>query len=303
MPTPNWQRGDAQVGALKLHYEVLGPERGEPLLLVMGLGSQLIQWPESLCRDLAARGFRVIRFDNRDVGYSADADAGLRFSIRGDFLRSRVGLPSGPSNYTLHDMVDDVVGLMDALGIARAHLAGVSMGGMISQIAAGRHPQRVASLTSIMSGTNHPRIRQTRLDLLLRLGNRPALATRDAVIEYRAETQRLIASPAWCRAPSVYRELAARQYDRAYRPGGVLRQTHAIIATGCFEDLLRTIRAPTQVIHGLQDPLLRPACGRRSAAVIPGARLEMIEGMAHDYPDELMPRWAELISGNAARGA
>lgn len=298
----NWQRDDLECNGVRLHCETAGAEHGEPILLVMGLGCQLIQWPEALCADLVARGFRVIRFDNRDAGLSGESDRGVRFNLRGDFLRSRIGLGPGPSNYLLHDMAQDCVALMDALGIQRAHIAGVSMGGMISQLVAARFPQRIASLTSIMSGTNHPWTRQTRLDLLLRMTTPPADHERETIVTRQSETFRLIGSPGYPTPEEERRAFAARAYDRAFRPGGTLRQMHAITATRCFEDLLGQVRAPTQIIHGTDDVLLRPACGQRSARAIPGARLELIQGMGHDSPNALMPRWAALMAANAGRG-
>ncbi|MGQ0528326.1 MAG: alpha/beta fold hydrolase [Panacagrimonas sp.] len=301
MNSLDWQRGDIEANGLSLHYERCGPERGEPLLLVMGLGCQLIQWPEALCADLAARGFRVIRFDNRDIGLSGDANRGVRFNLRGDFVRVRLGLRAGPSNYLLHDMARDTLGLMDALGLQQAHIAGVSMGGMIAQLAAATFPQRIRSLTSIMSSTNRPWTRQTRLDLLLRLATPPADHRRDTLVARQAETFRLIGSPGYPSSDEERRAFAARAYDRAFRPGGVLRQMHAITATGSFEPLLAQVRAPTQIIHGTVDPLIRPICGQRCARLIRGAKLELIEGMGHDSPAALMPRWAELIASNAAR--
>lgn len=297
----DWTRGDAQVGELTLHWEATGPEHGDPLLLVMGLGCQLIQWPDVLCQDLAQRGFRVIRFDNRDAGLSAEVNRGMRFNLRRDYVRARLGLRPGPANYLLHDMAADTVGLMDALGIARANLVGVSMGGMISQITAGNYPDRVRSLTSIMSSTNHPWVRQTRLDLLLRMTTAPKDHRRETIVARQSETFRLIGSPSFPTPEEERRAFAGRAYDRAFRPGGTLRQMHAITATGSFEPLLQQIKAPTQVIHGTADPLVRPICGQRSASLIRGARLELIEGMGHDCPKVLMPRWAELIAGNAGR--
>ncbi len=296
-----WSAGSACVNGLQLHWEETGPARGEPLLLLMGLGGQLIHWPDALVTDLVRRGFRVIRFDNRDSGLSDTADRGVGFSVARDWLRSRFGI-STHANYTLHDMAADSIGLLDTLGIERAHFVGASMGGMVAQIAAGTHPRRVKSLTSIMSSTNHPRLPAARFDVLLRmagLGGRPK--TREQVIQRSVQMLRRVGSPGF-HTPIEYRmRLAGRAYDRAFRPEGHARQTHAILATGSFESLLPNIVAPTQVIHGLSDPLLRPACGQRSARLIRGARLELIPGMGHDLAPSLMPRWAELVSANAAR--
>ncbi len=250
----DWQRKGVQANGLTLHLEHAGPTTGEAIVLIMGLGGQLIQWPEALCADLISRGFRVIRFDNRDAGLSDEANRGVRFSLRGDYLRVRLGLRPGPSNYLLHDMVEDTIGLLDALSIERAHLVGASMGGMIAQLVAAAYPQRVRSLTSIMSGTNHPWTLATELKLLLRLSSPPP--------DHRRES---------------------------------------IVATGGFENRLAAITAPTLILHGAQDRLQRLACGKRSAKLIRGARLHVIDGMGHDLPAALMPQWAELISENATR--
>lgn len=296
-----WTAGSACVNGLQLSFEETGSPRGEPLLLIMGLGGQLIHWPDALSEALVARGFRVIRFDNRDAGLSADVDRGLRINLPRDWLRTRLGLPAA-SNYALHDMADDGVGLLDALDIRRAHLVGVSMGGMIAQIIASRFPKRVSSLTSIMSSTNHPKLPPARFDVLWRMaGIGPRPKTREQFIRRTTAMLRRVGSPAYPTPIEYRRSLAGRAYDRAFRPRGVLRQTHAILSTGSFEELLPQIVAPTQVIHGLADPLLRPACGRRSAQLIRGARLELVPGMGHDMPPTLMPHWAQLVSENAAR--
>jgi len=296
-----WTAGSACVNGLQLSWEEAGPARGDPLLLVMGLGGQLIHWPETLCTQLVAQGFRVIRYDNRDAGLSADGDRGLGVHIPRDWLRSRLGLPAH-SNYNLHDMAGDAIGLLDVLGIERAHVVGASMGGMIAQIVAARHPQRVRSLTSIMSSTNHPKLPPARFDVLWRMaGLGPRPKTREQVIRRSTAMLRRVGSPGFPTPMEYRRQLAGRAYDRAFRPAGIARQTHAIVATGSFEPLLAQVRAPTQVIHGLADPLLRPACGQRSASLIRGARLELIPGMGHDFALPLMPRWGELIAANAAR--
>lgn len=297
----SWSAGSACVNGLQLHWEETGPVNGEPVLLVMGLGGQLIHWPDRLASALSWYGFRVIRFDNRDAGLSGDSDVGLRFSIARDFLRSRFGLPAR-SNYTLHDMAADTVGLLDVLGLKSAHFVGASMGGMIAQIAAGTHPKRVRSLTSIMSSTNCPSLPAARFDVLLRMaGLGPRPKTREQVIQRSVQMLRRVGSPGYP-TPLEYRmRLAGRAYDRAFRPLGHARQTHAILATGSFEGLLPQIVAPTQVIHGLSDPLIRPEGGRRSARLIRGSRLALIPGMGHDLAPSLMPQWAELIAGNAAR--
>ena len=296
-----WEPGRALVNGLELSWETAGAPGGEPLLMIMGLGGQLIHWPEPLCEALAARGFRLIRFDNRDAGLSADADRGLPTRIPQDWLRGRFGW-QGQSNYTLMDLARDAEGLMDLLSLQRAHVVGVSMGGMVAQALAATRPARVSSLTAIMTSTNHPKLPVARFDVLWRMaGLGPRPQTREAVIRRTTGMLQRVGSPAYPTPLAYRRQLAGRAYDRAFRPRGLARQTHAIVATGSLEPLLGAIRAPTQVVHGLADPLLRPACGQRCAQVIRGARLELVPGMGHDFALPLMPRWAELISHNAAR--
>lgn len=296
-----WSAGSACVNGLQLSWEQAGPERGEPLLLVMGLGGQLIHWPEALCAELVRRGFRVIRFDNRDAGLSGEGDRGIEINLPRAFVNSRLGRPV-KANYTLHDMAADAVGLLDSLDVRRANLVGVSMGGMISQIVASRYPTRVSSLTSIMSSTNDPSLPPARLDVLWKMsGIGPRPKTREAVIRRSTQMLQRVGSPAFPTPTEHRRQLIGRAYDRAFRPAGTLRQTHAILSSGSLDNLVANIRVPTQVVHGLADPLLRPACGRRSARLIRNSRLELIPGMGHDMPATLMPRWAELIAGNTAR--
>lgn len=296
-----WEPGSARVNGLSLAWETAGPARAEPLLMVMGLGGQLIHWPDALCQALLAGGFRLIRFDHRDAGLSDDADCGVAPHLPQAWLRSRFGWQAR-SNYTLHDLADDAVGLLDHLAVRRAHVVGVSMGGMVGQIVAATRPSRVHSLTSIMSTTNHPHLPVARFDVLWRMsGIGPRPTTREGVIRRTTAMLKRIGSPGYP-TPAEYRvRVAGRAYDRAFRPRGMVRQTQAILATGSFEPLLGQIRAPTQVVHGLSDPLLRPACGQRSAQLIRDARLELVPGMGHDFALPLMPRWAELIGANAGR--
>ena len=297
----DWRRGTVDANGVELAVEECGSPRGEPLLLIMGLGGQLIHWPDALCAALAARGFRVIRFDNRDIGLSAECKRGVRINLQSTFVRARLGLKID-ANYGLHEMAADSVNLLDALEIPAAHVAGVSMGGMISQIVAGSYPQRVKSLCSIMSSTNHPYLPAPKPRVLWHMsGIGIRDHSREAVVERSVKFFQMVGSPGYPMPPEYRRELSGRAYDRAYRPGGLLRQTHAIMATGSFESLLPQIRVPTQIIHGLADPLVRPAGGQRSARLIPGARLELIEGMGHDIPAGLLPRWTELIAANAGR--
>ncbi len=301
MGTLTWEHGEADVGELKIAYEIAGPQGGEPVLLAMGLACQLIHWPEPLCEMFVQQGFRVIRFDNRDIGLSGSGNNRVRFNLQKDMLRAKFGARLD-ANYTLYDMAKDTIGLLDALNIRKAHMVGASMGGMIAQIVAGIYPERVLSLTSIMSSTNNPKLPLPKLAVLVKLA--PPFGVkhdRAAVIARTAAMFETIGSPGFPTPPAERQRMAASAFDRAYRPAGILRQTHGILATGSFEQVLGGVRAPTQIIHGLDDPLVRVAGGKRSAQLIKGAKLEVIAGMGHDFPTGLFARWVELIAANAAR--
>ena len=296
-----WMHGVAEVGDVKIAYEVAGLQHAEPLLLVMGLSAQLIHWPEPLCEMFVQKGFRVIRFDNRDIGLSGSGNNRVRFHLQKDMLRSKFGARLD-ANYTLHDMAKDTVGLLDALKLRKVHLVGASMGGMIAQIVAASYPERVLSLTSIMSSTNSPKLPMPKLSVLARLA--PPFGVkhdRASVIARTVALFEAIGSPGYPTSPAERERMAASAFDRAYRPAGMLRQTHGILATGSFENILGNVRAPTQVIHGLDDPLVRVEGGKRSAQLIKGAKLELIKGMGHDFPEGLFPRWVELVTENAGR--
>lgn len=297
---PDWRRGRSLANGVELAWEECGSAQGEPLLLLTGMSWQLIHWPEALCAGLAARGFRVIRYDHRDAGLSGSVNHGVRIQLVRANLRSRAGLPV-MSNYRLYDLAADALGLMDALQLQRAHLVGMSMGGMIAQIVAGQAPSRVLSLCSIMSSPNHPWWHGPTLPVLRRVLARPPDHQRETVVAHNLRTLQLIGSPRYPSAEAQLRQLAERAYDRAFRPAGVLRQMQAIIATGSIEALLPQIQAPTQIIHGSADRMVRPGGGRRSARQIRDARLELIDGMGHDLPEALLPRIQTLIAANAGR--
>lgn len=288
-----WRRGRVNANGVELAYEELGPARGEAVLLITGLSWQLIHWPESYCQTLAEKGLRVLRFDNRDAGLSSEVPGKIRISLVKSKLRSKLKLPI-KADYSLYHMAEDAVALMTELGIARAHLVGVSMGGMIAQILAACYPQRVLSLTSMMSTTNHPYLPGPSLAVQRYMLSKPADMRRDTIVEHKLQFQNLVASPGFPTPESEQRLLAAQAFDRAYRPGGVLRQTQAIIATGSIEKLLDNVRAPTQIIHGDADTMLPLKCGQRSADCIRDARLEVIPGMGHDLPAQLLSPLAEL---------
>lgn len=286
----------APVNGIELCYQELGDPDGEPLLLVMGLGMQMIAWDDGFCELLADAGHRVIRFDNRDVGHSSKAIGPVptRLAVFGGVPRCLA--------YTLEDMSDDAAGLLDHLGIDEAHIVGASMGGMIAQVLGYRHPGRVRSLGLIMTGPGKRHLALPRIRVLgALLADAPP--ERDAYADHIVRIFRLIGSPRYPMPEELVRELALRSYDRAHHPIGIVRQLHAINASGDRSGRLGSVRAPAVVVHGASDPLVRPISGRALARAIPGARLEMIDGMGHDLPPALWPRISDLLVDNARRAA
>jgi len=302
-PHPHRQ-GKVRTNGLSLHYLDDGNATDPVILLVMGLGAQLTVWPQSLVDNLVADGFRVIRFDNRDIGLSDQVNNGLRVNLTRSMLTSRARLPMR-SNYTLFDMVRDTVGLIDGLGIKQAHIVGASMGGMIAQLFAAIYPHRTLSLTSIMSTTNEPGLPLPRWDLLLHLGGYGVKKGHDkhTAVERSLKFWKKISSPDYHTPDHEVLDRLARDYDRSYRPGGILRQSHAIVATGGFKRLLTRINRPTQIIHGTRDPLVHMKGGIDSANAIRNAKLELIAGMGHDFPQQLLPKLTDLILSNARQGS
>ncbi|MFA4970316.1 MAG: alpha/beta fold hydrolase [Sulfuritalea sp.] len=286
---------------LHIEYESLGDPSHPAIVLIMGLGMQLMAWPDDFCQALVARGYRVIRFDNRDCGLSGRAPGKKRANLLLAMAASALGLPVR-TPYTLEDMAGDTVGLMDKLGIARAHIVGASMGGMIAQVLAAKFPQRVLSLTSIMSSSGNRKVSKPSKPARKVLLTRPAdPKDPESVIDHLVEMFGVIGSPGY---PSTHEELRSRigaSVRRAYDPAGVARQLLAIIASGDRRKLLRTIAAPTLVIHGAADPLVPLAAGRDTAQNIPGASLLVIDGMGHDFPSALMPRLATAIADHCDR--
>ncbi len=284
----------ASANGIRLCYQEMGDADGEPLLLVMGLATQMLGWDESFCALLAERGFRVVRFDNRDIGRSTKLDQAGAPSLV-DTLAGRRN-----AAYLLRDMGADAFGLMDHLGWDSAHIVGASMGGMIVQQMAIDRPERVRSLVSIMSTTGR---RFTGLPTIKAFGalfaKRPH--DREAFIERGVRTFKVIGSPGYEFDEARVRDLAGRSYDRGQSAAGVARQLHAITASGDRTRELGRVSAPTTVIHGNRDPLVQPSGGRATAKAIPGARLKMIDGMGHDLPRQLWPVFAEEIAETAAR--
>jgi len=286
---------------LRIEYESLGDPQAPAIVLLMGLGMQLVDWPDAFCEDLVAQGFRVVRFDNRDSGLSTEVATHGRPNLLLAFAAAWVGLPVR-APYTLDDMAADTLGLIDGLGIAKAHIVGISMGGMIAQVFAARHPERVLTLTSIMSSSGNRQVS---------LGTRPALEALfakpsdpndpQAVVDHLVKVFGVIGSPAFPSDTAELRQRLARSVHRAYHPAGIARQLLAIMAAGDRRRQLRTIVAPTLVIHGAADPLLPVAAGRDTARNIPGAELLVIDGMGHDLPLEVLPRLAEAIGAHCRK--
>jgi pimeloyl-ACP methyl ester carboxylesterase len=284
-----------RVGDVDIAYETFGDPSDPALLLVMGLATQMIAWHEDFCAQLAERGFHVIRFDNRDVGRSSAMRDIPVPTLRQLALRSKKA-----AGYTLSDMAGDAVGLLDQLGIERAHVAGASMGGMIAQTIAIEHPERVLSLCSLMSNTGTRWSGQPKLATYrVLLGTPPK--DRDKFIDHVLKVYRVIGSPGFDRNEDDLRDLAARSYDRGRNPAGSGRQLAAIIASGDRTSRLGSISVPTVVIHGTKDKLVSPSGGRATAKAIPGARLVKIEGMGHDLPRGTWSQIIGAIAENAAR--
>jgi pimeloyl-ACP methyl ester carboxylesterase len=280
---------------IELAWESFGDEKAPVILLVMGLGMQMIGWPEAFCTQLAARGYRVVRFDNRDVGLSTHFTGDVNPLQVFDELRRKKPVQSA---YLLADMANDAFGLLDALGIEKAHVAGVSMGGMIAQQMAIARPERVASLTSIMSTTGDPDVKGPTFEVLTALLE-PFPPERAAFVERSLKLARTVGTPGG--DETAIRALAARSFDRSYAPMGPRRQLVAIWASGSRKAALGSLKMPVMVVHGQADPLIPVDGGRATAAAVPGARLEIIAGMGHDLP---RAHWLRVIDAivQAARG-
>ncbi|WP_181771364.1 alpha/beta fold hydrolase [Amycolatopsis pittospori] len=283
----------ARVNGLELEYDTFGSPENPPLVLVMGLGAQMVTWETGFCELLAEGGFHVVRFDNRDIGLSTYLDdlpaPDLAALAAGD-------LTSAP--YLLSDLASDVTGLFDALGFERAHVVGASMGGMIVQQLAIDSPERLLSLTSIMSTTGDPSVGHPEPAALAGL-TRPPATTREQAIEDGVTWFKLVGSPGHPSDEEFLRMKAARNYDRANHPAGALRQAAAVVASGDRTAKLREVRVPTLVIHGESDPLINVSGGKATAEAIPGAELVLYPGMGHELPRQLWAPIAETIVAHA----
>ena len=287
-----------QANGIQIEYDEHGKPGDPPLVLIMGLGAQMTLWPQELVDALVERGFRVIRYDNRDIGLSHKMEGAKAPGIVKLMLLSRFGFkPKVP--YTLADMAEDGVGLLDALGIDKAHIVGASMGGMIAQHIAFSHPERVLTLTSIMSTTGHRKLPQGSREAIGVLTKRPASMDEDVLVEHGVKVAHAIGSPGYRADPDALRERSRALIKRSFYPAGMPRQFAAIIADGDRRERLQSVKAPTLVIHGEADPLVPLAGGEDTAAHIKGARLKTIPGMGHDLPLELVDEIADAIADHA----
>jgi pimeloyl-ACP methyl ester carboxylesterase len=285
-----------RANGIAINVEERGPAGGTPLLLVNGHSGVIPSWPEELIGGFVARGFRTVCYDNRDVGKSE------KFSGRPDLpaIAAAVregGTPDMP--YMLADMAADGIGVLDALGIERVHAMGISMGGMIVQRMAIHHPERLISATSIMSSTGNPDLPRASREVMQAVGAVPSSDDREAVIRQRIAGTRVIESPAWPRTEAALHAHMGVEYDYMYFPEGGARQYAAIVGDGSRVEALKQVRMPFLVIHGRADPLALPEGGIDTAKSVPGATLELIDGMGHDLPVELCSRYVDLIATHA----
>jgi pimeloyl-ACP methyl ester carboxylesterase len=291
----------ARANGIDICYEIFGEPTAEPLLLIMGLGAQMVLWDDDFCEQLAAHGFRVIRFDNRDIGHSSRMSGGQRLTawelLKLRLLRIPVAAP-----YKIFDMAKDTIALMEVLGISSAHLVGASMGGMIAQEIAITYPERVRSLTSIMSTTGNPKVPPPSGEAAAML-MAPPPTTKQEYLDRFARTWKVLRVGSFPEDEARDRDRAERCFARGLNPAGVGRQLRAILASGSRRARLRNVTAPTLVIHGTVDPLVHPMGGRDTAAAIPGAKLLMIDGMGHALPVPIWPQIIDAITTHAKGAA
>ena len=286
----------ANVNNIEIEYETIGDEISKPLLLIAGLGSQMLAWSDEICESLANRGFYVIRFDNRDVGLSTKLeDAGLPNFLEINTAYARGEIPEVP--YILEDMVDDVIGLLDALNIDKVHVCGASMGGMIAQVLAYRHPSRVLSLTLIMSTTGNPDLPQSKPEIMAQFFA-PVPSEREGYIEEMVKRDSLIQGT-FSFDEDQSREYRTNEYERSYYPEGIARQLAAMAVPGNIKPYISAIQAPTLVIHGSEDPFNPVEAGKEIATMIPGAELLILDGMGHSFPREVIPRIINALVANS----
>jgi pimeloyl-ACP methyl ester carboxylesterase len=284
--------GTAKSGDLDIYYEDMGDPNHPPVLLIMGLGAQLLLWRKEFCEKLVNQGLRVIRYDNRDVGLSSKLKGQRSGSgTLPGMVRSFLGRPS-PAVYSLEHLADDAAALLDHLDIERAHIVGASMGGMIAQIFAAQFPQRTKTLAIIFSSNNQALLPPPGYAQLRALLQRPADSSPEAIVANAVRVAKTIGSPGYPSADDKLQAEALEGYQRAYYPAGIARHFAAVLGSGSLLRYDRQISTPTVVIHGKADKLMRPSGGRAIARAIKGARLVLIDGMAHDLPEEL---WDQIV--------
>lgn len=294
---PQSKEAIAKLNGVELAYDTFGNASDPPLLLVMGLGAQMIRWDEEFCKPLSAKGYWVIRFDNRDVGNSTKFDAAGVPNILALMQTAQQGEPV-EAPYTLSDMASDAVGLLDVLEIEKTHVVGASMGGMIVQTMAIEHPERLRTMTSIMSTTGEASVSTPKPEALAVITSVPP-SDRAECIEDAVKKQRILQGPKYPLDEEFVRQYAARAFDRCFYPEGTTRQIAAILASGSRKEALKSVKVPTLVIHGDADPLVPVEGGKDTAASIPGAELMIIEGMGHDIPEEVAPQIIAAIARHA----
>ena len=289
----------AKVNNIEIEYETIGDPISKPILLIAGLGSQLLAWSDEMCEDLANLGFYVIRFDNRDIGLSTKFEnAGIPDMMEISAAYARGEIPKIP--YTLEDMADDAIGILNALNIEKAHVCGASMGGMIAQIIAYRHPSRVLSLAVIMSTTGNPELPPSKPEILMQFFA-PVPSEREAYIEEMVKRDSLI-NGTFSYDENRSREYRTTEYDRSFYPDGIVRQLAAMSVPGNIKPFISAIKAPTIVIHGSEDPFNSIEAGKDIATIISGAELLIIDRMGHCFPREIIPRIIEALVVNSKKG-
>jgi len=285
-----------KANGIEIEYETAGNKGDPALLLVMGLGAQLTIWPDALFQGLAKQGFYVIRFDNRDIGLSTKfASAGVPNIMKA--VQKVMSGQKAEAPYYLKDMAADAIGLLDALGIDKAHMVGASMGGMIVQIVAAQHAERTRSMVSIYSTSGRPGLPAGKPEALAMLSAQPEGPAREQLVQHGMKLRKTIGSPGYPTPDAELRAFVEKNVDRSWYPEGSARQYLSVIASGDRVELLKTIKVPTLVLHGEDDPLLPVECGRDVASLVPGARIETFPGWAHDFPAGMIPTVIDRVAG------
>ena len=289
-----------QANGIHLEYVSYGPETGETVLLIMGLSAQMTRWPLPFIQQLVAKGYRVVTFDNRDVGLSHKCEEAGPADLQA-VIAARIAGTTIPCAYTLDDMAQDAASLLDALRIERAHIVGASMGGMIAQLIAARHPHKTASLVSIMSSTGHPSLPQAAPEAMAMLTSIPQGDDFKTLVDHTVKTLKMMGSPAYPPDEQMLKRQAIADLNRNTYPVGVTRQLAAVVAAGDRRQILKNVVAPTVVVHGLDDIVVPVEHGRDTAAHIAGAEMREIPGMSHDLPAALFPQFVDAIDAAAQR--